>query len=614
VLAERESVELLRTLIGERVTAAPDAAGDLADRCAHLPLALRIAAELSVGRPDASLADLVTEVADESRRIEVLATGNDGRTSVRAVFSWSYRHLPASAARAFRLVGACPGRDVPIDTAAVLLGAPVDEARRELGLLARAHLVQLTGAGRYCMHDLLRAYARELADGEEPEPDRRAALDRLFAHDLSCVGAANRVMFAEQRGVAEPAGVAFADAARARAWLDGERSNLVAAVGHMAEHGWSERSLLLATALWRYLDGCAHYADAFTVNTFALGAARRIGDRVAEGGALHNLGRVYWLWGRSDEACAHLVEALGVRRETGDRSGEGRTLGSLGTLHWRWGHYDEALDYYRQALAIRRETGDRAGEAIALGNLGIVYEAQGRYDQALDQYHAAIAIHDEVGDAEGRGRTLSNIGVVHQGRGEYDKAVEFHERALATARQVGDRLCELTVLGNLGIVFAKWGRHDDALEHYERALRIARDIGDREGEAEIENNAAIVHRERGDCPAAIEHHRRGLTIAREIGDRRAEASCLNGLGEALRACGQRAESAATHREALGLAKEIGDRFQQARALDGQAHERDASGDHSRAHQLWTAALELYTELGVPEADEVRRNCHAASTA
>ena len=37
--------------------------------------------------------------------------GGDPRTAVRAVFSWSYRHLDADAARAFRLAGLHPGPD-----------------------------------------------------------------------------------------------------------------------------------------------------------------------------------------------------------------------------------------------------------------------------------------------------------------------------------------------------------------------------------------------------------------------------------------------------------------------------------------------------------------------
>ena len=94
-----------------RADADPAAAAALAAQCARLPLALRVAAELAAARPAAPLADLVGELADQQRRLDLLDAGGDPRTAVRAVFSWSYRHLDAAAARAFRLLGLHPGPD-----------------------------------------------------------------------------------------------------------------------------------------------------------------------------------------------------------------------------------------------------------------------------------------------------------------------------------------------------------------------------------------------------------------------------------------------------------------------------------------------------------------------
>ena len=105
-----EAIGLLRALIGARVDADPYAANALAALCARLPLALRVAAELATARPAASLAELAGELADQQQRLDLLDAGGDPRTGIRAVFSWSYRHLDAEAARLFRLVGLHPGR------------------------------------------------------------------------------------------------------------------------------------------------------------------------------------------------------------------------------------------------------------------------------------------------------------------------------------------------------------------------------------------------------------------------------------------------------------------------------------------------------------------------
>ena len=101
-----EATRLLRELIGDRAAADPGAVARLANCCCRLPLALRVAAELADARPDVPLADLAAELADQQEWLDLLDAGDDPRTRVRAVFSWSrnfsftsgavdeHRHLP----------------------------------------------------------------------------------------------------------------------------------------------------------------------------------------------------------------------------------------------------------------------------------------------------------------------------------------------------------------------------------------------------------------------------------------------------------------------------------------------------------------------------------------
>src|SRR5262249_40025723 len=84
LLPEQAALALLRTLTGARVAGEPERAAELVRRCARLPLALRLAAELAVARPRAGLADLVEELGDQARRLDLLAAGDDDYTAVRA--------------------------------------------------------------------------------------------------------------------------------------------------------------------------------------------------------------------------------------------------------------------------------------------------------------------------------------------------------------------------------------------------------------------------------------------------------------------------------------------------------------------------------------------------
>jgi hypothetical protein len=78
--------------------------------------------------------------------------------SVSAAFGLSYRRLDDALAGVFRLLPVCPGPDASTTAVAVIADLPASEARRVLGGLGRAHLVEVApgAAGRWQMHDLVR--------------------------------------------------------------------------------------------------------------------------------------------------------------------------------------------------------------------------------------------------------------------------------------------------------------------------------------------------------------------------------------------------------------------------------------------------------------------------
>jgi hypothetical protein len=184
VLTDAEATELLSRHLGpERVTSEPFAADELIRLCARLPLALSIAAARTACRPGLSLAALTADLRDARGRLDALDAGH-AAANVRAVLSWSYQQLDAPAARLFRLLGLHAGPDISAAAAASAAGLPLDEGRRRLGELTRAHLLAEHAPGRFSCHDLLRAYADELAQSAGSEAERRAATGRMLDHYL----------------------------------------------------------------------------------------------------------------------------------------------------------------------------------------------------------------------------------------------------------------------------------------------------------------------------------------------------------------------------------------------------------------------------------------------
>ena len=376
-LPPHEAIALLRTLIGPRVDAEPDAAAALASQCCRLPLALRVVAELAASRPAVRLAELTAELADLPTRLDVLAAGGDSHAQVRTVLSWSYQHLDADAARTFRLLGLHPGPDFDIYAAAALTGAGLPEARRALDVLARAHLVSTTSPGRHGLHDLLRSYASELAAAEDDLGERRVALTRLFDHYLHSAAVAMDILLPTEshRRPRIPRPVtpapALTDPSAARDWLDAERGALVAAAAYTAAHGWPGHTTRLATTVSSYLHNGGHYPEALTVARYALDAARRAGDRVSEARALILIGVVDWQVSRFQQSVDHDRQALNLFRDAGDRAGEAMALCNIGLGETQFGRYEQAVGYLEEAVSIYRELSDRQGEGRALGNLGL---------------------------------------------------------------------------------------------------------------------------------------------------------------------------------------------------------------------------------------------------
>ncbi|MER7538980.1 NB-ARC domain-containing protein [Streptomyces sp. NPDC097704] len=174
---------------GDRCQAEPEAATEMVDLCGGLPLAVSvIGARLAAGRR-ASLREAVREVREIRPRLDALSS--DAQPGdLRAVFSWSYRTLSEATARFFRSLALHPARAMSAEAAASLAGVGLPQAWRHLRKLTAVSLLSRDGQGLYVLHDLVRAYASELAESEGD--DRLGAEIRLLDYLRHNARTANR--------------------------------------------------------------------------------------------------------------------------------------------------------------------------------------------------------------------------------------------------------------------------------------------------------------------------------------------------------------------------------------------------------------------------------------
>ena len=618
--------------------------------CGRLPLAIRILAARYRTHAWASLAELHTQLADQHKR---LAAMDDGQRSITTAFAVSYRTLPADQQRMFRLLGLLLGPEPDTDdtAAAALAATTLTAAQRLLTQLADASLLTRPAPGRYGFHDLLRVYATDRGQQEEPPADQQAALSRLLEHYTHTAYRAAALAYPHERDhlprIPAPATPQrdFTTPTEAVTWLEAERSNLLAAAEYATTHQWPAHASDLSQTLARHLHTRAHHTTALSLHTHALHATSRAGDRTGEGRALAHLGNTHRMVGRYDQAAEHLQQALDIARDVGDRAGEGRAWAGLGEVYLLIDRYDQAISYLQQALTIAHDIGDRDGQRYALAVLGEVHRMLGRYDHAAEHLQQALAIALAIGDRGGQRYALAILGEVHLMVGHYDQAAEHLRQALDIARDIGDRGGERHALAFLGVVHRMLGRYEQAAEHLRQALDIARDIGDRNGQRCALTGLGTLYLTTGRYQQALDHHQQALTIACEIGDRGGEGYALvglgqdhrmlghhdqacehlhqalviflnvgdrngefearNGLGDTLRANGYPDQALTHHRHAATIAVEIGQHHDHARALTAIAHDHHDLGDPHQARPHWQQALQIFIRLGTPEADQVR---------
>ena len=476
VLAPEEAELLLARVLGaDRVAAEPHAAADFARLCAYLPLALRIAAaNLSEGER----LDRYAERLRGGDRLAALAVEGDELAAVRAAFDLSYAALPAPLRRLFRLLGLVPGPDVTADAAAALVDGTVADARAHLRRLAAAHLIEPHGPGRYAFHDLLRLYAGELVAAE---PDRTAALDRLYDFYLYTVRAAvgqlvpvgSRLPAPDRRGerwqVPE-----FTDVAAALAWLDAERPNLVVAVTEAARHGPRPMAWLLADSLRPYFYQRVNPIEMIDVVHAALHAAE-LEDELRPQIAAHNLlGILYHEQDRSAEVIAHTTRALEIARGQGWADEQAAALRTLAIAHRHAGQLRLAAEYLTEALDL--EPGF-IGRGETSGSLGVVWWQLGELDRAHDAVQLSLDTAREIRTLRAQVALHTIAAGIDADRGRPDEARAHLADARAMADELGAQDGEAHALGVLADVERLAGNLDTAWELVEDALALARAVG-----------------------------------------------------------------------------------------------------------------------------------------
>jgi tetratricopeptide (TPR) repeat protein len=382
----------------------------------------------------------------------------------------------------FRLLGVHQGPDISAPAAASLAGIPVPQARRALAELTGAHLVAESAPDRFGFHDLLRAYASELATASGADAERGPAVRRVLDHYLTTANTAYPLLYPARDplalGQAGPGTTPerVTSRAQARAWFAAEHQVLLAAAAQAAAAGFDAHAWQLPAAISEFLDRDGHWHDLAVSQQSALAAADRAGDRLGLAHAHYGVAMACRRLCRHEEGRAHARQAIEAFRQLGDRAREARSRIFLGTACGEQGQHAAARRHTEHALRLYRDLGHQAGQAHALTNLGWHAAALGDYQAALGCCQQALGLHRELGNALGEAHTWDYLGYAWDHLGQHDDAVGCYRRALRLLREVSDRSEQAGVLTRLGDAHRALGDRPAAREAWRQALAVLDDL------------------------------------------------------------------------------------------------------------------------------------------
>jgi tetratricopeptide (TPR) repeat protein len=527
VMRPEEARELFGTIVGpDRLRAEEAEADRVLAGCGSLPLAVRIAGARLANRPGWTVGTLADFLNDERGRLDQLQTGE---LEVRASAELSYRHLPEPAATAFRVFGHLPDEAVAGWLVAAAMGC-ADQAATGLETLLDEHLVEVVGTDRlglqrYRMHDLLRCYARELAEEDGPEQHLQRRL-RVVDTLTALAGSANSAMPTRFLGVlGEPkhppgpaAAVAPAVRARPVEWFETERRLLIGAVEVALQLGAVSRAADLAIELASFFDMRGYYGDWLRTHQLVLDAMPALDDARAAA-LLRNLGQLHLYQDRYADALESFATSRALFAGLGHPSGEAIAAVGAGSVYRVVDDLDAALAAFSEALRHFGEAGDLHGEAVARNGIASVWLARQDPQAASPWLDGALELAREVGDRHREAQVRRRIAVLHELRREPAAAQSELERALGIFEDLADTHCAAYVQQSIGELCLRQGDAREASALLVDALDVQQQLGDRRAEARVACLLGELHRAKGRKQTARRYFHRSLSTWRRLEDR-----------------------------------------------------------------------------------------------
>ncbi|MFI9625186.1 BTAD domain-containing putative transcriptional regulator [Streptomyces sp. NPDC052042] len=264
--------------------------------------------------------------------------------------------------------------------------------------------------------------------------------------------------------------------------------------------------------------------------------------------------------------------------------------------------------YEASAITLREATrrcGDRRAEGRAVMSLANVHQLAGRFDHADREAQEAIRLADTVRDPLPACWASNARGIIALYQSRHADGEAFLTQAIEAFRADENRPGEASALCNLSRIHLATGRTESAIALAQSGIEIYESMGHELRSANGRYALGLALTQSGQLSAAADELNEALGVFRDSRQRLWEGMSLFRLAEVEIVAGRPAQAAQFAESALTVLRGIGGEWRRGNVLTVLGRALAGIGQTGRAQVCWREALNIYEELGSPEAEAVR---------
>ncbi len=190
-----------------------------------------------------------------------------------------------------------------------------------------------------------------------------------------------------------------------------------------------------------------------------------------------NLGRSYIRTGAYQNALRYLTEAAEYNKSDElDDYTKGEILRNIGNIYFIQYKPDEAMSFYKESLLYFKTADDVLAEATVYGNIGNIFYEEASLDSALYYNKLSLAKRLDQNSENDAAISYLNMAMLYDAMDSTQMAIDYSLKALNYAEKTDSKVMMTYPLKVLSSVYRKSGKLSEAIRYAQQSLELAQDL------------------------------------------------------------------------------------------------------------------------------------------